>query len=172
MGVEKFSYDRRSFVLNLVLLLVLTSAVPLILILPIKVDLWALLMIFALLSLLFILGISPLITSHEIDQERIILRQGFYFRGKIPLENICDIRRILSGPRRTGVFFRIMDSTLFVTSRSYDLIAITLKRPQRFGWALGKKAEKIIFDTTDNMRFINSLKNKTGLIPSSQDRSF
>lgn len=172
MNVEKYRYEKRSFILNSILLIILISAVAFVAVLPVTIDFWVILMIFVFFFLLIILGISPLFTYHEINREGIILRQGFYFQGRISFKNIRDIKRIFSGPRRTGVFFKITGSTLFVTSRSYDLIEVALKRPQRFGWALGKRAERVVFDTDDNVKFLNSLKGKTGLTPSSQDRLF
>lgn len=172
MEKTTFGYSRRQFFLNLFLLALLATVAPLLLLSSVAIDLWAVLLIILLAALVLVLGVSPLLTSHEIGSEHIVLRQGLYFTGKIALSDIHEVERIFTGPRRTGVFFRILHSTLYVTTRRNDLIEVRLKRPQRFGWALGKMAERVVFDTENNTKFLAHLESLTGLIPANQDQWF
>jgi hypothetical protein len=73
------------------------------------------------------------------------------------------------GPTRTGVFFEVVGKALYVTTQRNDLIVVSLKHPQRFGFALGKKASRVYFDTLDKNLVLRRLADKF-LIPSNQDR--
>jgi hypothetical protein len=120
--------------------------------------------------LLFIVGISPFITDHALTETYIELRQGWYFRAIIPLSNIEWIQIVERGPMRTGVFFEVVGKALYVTTQKNDLFIISLHEPQRFGFALGKKASRVYFDTVDKNLLLRGLADKF-LIPSNQVRS-
>lgn len=164
-------YDRGQFLLNLFLLLVALglSVVVVVPILGVDIVLFSILLLGAIIVLVW--GISPLTTDHQLDSQGITLRQGWYFKATIPLDLIEGVERVEKGPLRTGVFFKIIRSTLYVTTRRTDLIFLHLKREKRFSWALGKRTDKVIFDTKDNRRSIRLINDLRGLTPSSPDRS-
>ena len=168
--MEEFPHDRQGALVNLVFLVALAFVMPLAFMGLVGTDLIILTALMVLVSaLILVLGISPLLTVHSLSGEELVLRQGWYFRARIPLGNISSVRRLDSGPRRTGVFFRMLRASMFVTNRRNDLLELELKEPQRFPWALNKRAERVIFDTSDNRAFLRSLERR-GVTPSSQDQ--
>jgi len=116
--------------------------------------------LFLEVAILFLFGITPLLTYHEIIDGQLFLRIGWIFRAIIPISKIERVERIEKGPIRTGVFFRLSRPELFITSRRYNLIGIKLTEKQRFPWALWKKADKIIFDVLDTNTFIDLLETR------------
>jgi hypothetical protein len=125
--------------------------------------------ILASLALLIIVGVSPFLTHHTLSDADIHLRQGWYFRAIVPLSNIERIQVVERGPTRTGVFFEVVGKALYVTTQRTDLILLSLKQPQRFGFAWGKKAGRVYFDTLDKNVLLRRLAEKA-LTPSNQDR--
>jgi len=158
MSTCRFPYGRQQFAINLLLLLILLAVLPLVL-LSIG-DLDAVIVVgfsLMILVLVAIFGISPMLTAHEIDGERLVLRQGLQFKAVVPLENIRDVRRVDTGPRRTGTWSRSFGSTLYITTRRHDLIQIHLKKRQRFSWAMWKEADVVVFDALDNPQLMKSM---------------
>ncbi|MEM0448564.1 MAG: hypothetical protein QW520_01920 [Methanomassiliicoccales archaeon] len=119
------------------------------------------------LVLFSVIGLSPLLTTHLLDDDHLELRQGWYFRGRIPIDNITSLECIDKGPFRTGVFFRLSGNALFVTTQRHGLFKISLREAQRFGFALGKRAHEVYFDTLDRDLLMKKLKER-GITPSNQ----
>jgi membrane protein YdbS with pleckstrin-like domain len=155
--LRSFPYSRRSFTFNMALIGAIVPA-AVVLMLAVGVDILYLGAIAALAIAVFVvLGLSPLLTEHEVLDHYLVLRQGWYFRGTIPIDQITRIERLSKGPSRTGVFFRLLTSTLFVTSRRTDLIELELKSKRKFSWALGKRADRVVFDVLDTDALIRTL---------------
>ena len=167
MKNERFPYSKQQFTINLLLLLMLIIILPLVLLSIQGIDSLIIAgMIGLVIVLILVFSISPILTAHQISDQEMVLKQGVYFRAKIPLESIKSVRRIDSGPRRTGTWFRIFGKVLYVTTRRYDLVEIQLRSDQRFGWALWKSADRVVFDTLDNARFLHVMEER-GITPSS-----
>jgi len=120
-------------------------------------------------ALLIVLGVSPFLTHHTLSDTDIQLRQGWYFRAVIPLSNIERIQVVERGPMRTGVFFEVVGKALYVTTQRGDLILLSLRQPQRFGFAWGKRAGRVYFDTIDKNVVLRRMAEKA-LTPANQDR--
>jgi len=170
MGRRAFPYGKHQFILNSVLFVVLTLAMVIILA-PVggSTPLTLITLVAIGGSMTVVLGLSPLFTHHSLEDEALILRQGLYFRAEIPYTEMVEVRRLERGPIRTGVYSRVMGTTLFVTTRRDDLIEVRLREARSFKWALGKRADRVVFDTEDNRGFLRALEERTGLTPSSQD---
>ncbi|NYT12215.1 MAG: hypothetical protein GKC03_06655 [Methanomassiliicoccales archaeon] len=167
MKSERFPYSKQQFMVNLLLLLMLIIILPLVLLSIQGVDFLLLAgMIGLVIVLIIVFSISPILTAHQLSNHEIVLKQGIYFKANIPLECIKSVRRIDSGPRRTGIWFKIFEKVLYVTTRRYDLVEIQLRSDQRFGWALWKTADRVVFDTLDNARFLHAMEER-GITPSS-----
>jgi hypothetical protein len=163
--LRSFPYSRRSFAFNMALIGAIVPA-TVVLMLAVGVDLPYLGAFTALAFAVFVvLGLSPLLTEHEVMDRHLVLRQGWYFRGTIPIDQIARIARLSKGPSRTGVFFRLLTSTLFVTSRRTDLIELELKNKLKFTWALGKKADRVVFDVLDPEALIRTLLSEGSFPP-------
>jgi hypothetical protein len=52
----------------------------------------------------------------------LVLRQGWYFRAEVPIKDIRIVARIDRGPARHRGVLKLLDATLYVTSRRDDLI--------------------------------------------------
>ncbi len=155
---RSFPYSRRSLAQNAIYIGAIIP-VTLALFIMIEADLPYLLLIILLEAVMFtVMGISPLLTAHELVDGVLVLRQGWYFRARVPLDEIISVKRLNRGPKRTGVFFRLTGSTLHVTTRRDDLIEIELAGKRSFGWALGKRADRIIFDAEDSGALLAALK--------------
>lgn len=125
--------------------------------------------ILASVALLIIVGVSPFLTHHTLSDVDIQLRQGWYFRAIIPLSNIERVQIVERGPMRTGVFFEVVGRSLYVTTQRTDLILLSLRQPQRFGFAWGKRAVRVYFDTLDKNVVLRRLAEKA-LTPSNPGR--
>jgi hypothetical protein len=158
MASSHHPYSKRAFLPNLVLYLFASLSVLLIVLsTPVDPLLGALIMLL-LLSVTLLLGASPFLTDHELHDDRLVLRQGWYFRAVIPLDNIADARMVEAGPRKIGVSFRMNGPVIGVTTRKRQFIEIRLRTPQRFAWAWGKRADRVFFDTVDDQRLVERLR--------------
>lgn len=160
-----FPYSRRSFVQNMVLV---GAVIPVTLVLfaVVSTDPLYIAIVLVLEGVMFaVLGVSPLMTTHELADGVLVLRQGWYFRAEVPISKIRSAERLDRGPARTGVFFRLLSATLYVTSRRTDLIELRLGARKPFGWALGKKADRIVFDVVETDSMLRALEDARLLAP-------
>jgi hypothetical protein len=73
------------------------------------------------------------------------------------------------GPARTGVYFSLRSSTLYVTTRRNDLIEVQLRSGRRFPWAWGKRADHVIFDAIDTGALMRAIEEGSSLSPVQSD---
>lgn len=158
MAMSPYPYSKQVFLPNLVLhLFVPTAALLIMLGTPVDPVLGASVMILLLFVSLF-LGVSPFLTDHELHDDRLVLRQGWYFKATIPLDNVVDARLVDAGPRKIGISFRMAGPVVGVTTRKRGLIELRLRTPQRFAWAWGKRADRVFFDAIDDARLVERLR--------------
>lgn len=157
MTLSLYPYSKRAFLPNLVLHLFVPTVVLLIVLsTPADPALSALVM-FLLLLVSFLLGVSPFLTDHELHDDRLVLRQGWYFKATIPLGNIVDARLVDTGPRKIGISFRMHGPAVGVTTCKRGLIELRLRTPQTFAWAWGKRADRVFFDAIDDVHLVERL---------------
>lgn len=158
MDPERYPYSKRAFLPNLVLLAaLLATASVLVLITPVDLFLGAAVLAVLVLALL-VLGVSPYLTAHELSDDTLVLRQGWYFRAEIPRGNIKAAQVQERGPRKVGISFRMASPVVQVTTRRRGVIELELRRPQAFRWALGKRADRVVFDALDPDRLLARLR--------------
>ena len=163
---ESFPYETRRFNMNLMLLVVAFigfGAPTLLIVTPGAAALLAFVAIAA--TTVVVLGASPILTSHSIDDDMLVLRQGWYFKARVPLGEIEKVERMEKGPKKVGVFFPPFGDAVHVTSRSEGLIVLTLKKERRFALVLGKKVRRVVFDAVDGDALVERL------TPSNRDLS-
>ena len=128
-----------------------------------------------LAAVLFIFGISPLLTQHWLTRSRVILRQGWYFRAAIPLQGIRSIGSAEDlAPHRVplGIHRPLGRPTLFVTGGRTGLVRIVLARPRRFLQAFGLPASEIVFDVARPKEFLEAFEERRALFaPVEADRA-
>jgi hypothetical protein len=112
---------------------------------------------FVVLFVLFIViwGISPLLTNHWLTTTRLILRQGWYFRGTFTLREIESVAK-LDGDAPLGLRAQITTRRLYVTGSKVGLLMLKLRGPRRFWAVLGAEAEEIVFDVDSPDAFLES----------------
>ncbi len=171
-----FPYSKKLFQLRLILQTIMIALVgmavsPLFLDAPLP---WAAAILAILIAYLLISAVTPFLTSHTLTSEELILRQGLYFRTRIPFDEIESVEET-SEFIMTGVKFSITGRKIYVAGSKRGLVRITLKRGRRFFLALGKLAQEIIIDVKNRPRFIGLLseilESRQALIPSSPDQS-
>jgi len=113
--------------------------------------------VFVALFVLFIViwGISPLLTSHWLTTTRLILRQGWYFRGTFTLREIESMTK-LDEDAPLGLRAQIMRRRLYVTGSKVGLLRLKLRRARRFWAVLGAEADVIVFDVESPDTFLES----------------
>lgn len=74
--------------------------------------------------------VSPFFTEHELQADRLVIRQGLNFGGAIAYGNIAAVH----ATERKPIHFPIQTyrHTLFLALWPVNLVAIRLRRPQRF----------------------------------------
>ncbi len=154
MHMEVFDYDKKMFYFTAILLLLSLIFVLFAMLVIVPVDItWISIITVLFISILLVFGISPLLTKHQIAEDKIILRQGLYFKAVVPLGNIRDIKSTDINAK-IGIKFSLTKPILYVTTSRIGLISIKLKGQRRFGYAWWKRADEIIFNVDDPKRFI------------------
>jgi hypothetical protein len=74
--------------------------------------------------------LSPWLTAHEVGADHLVLRQGLNFRGQIAYDNIASVHATEVKPTRFPI--NLYRHTLFLALWPVNLVAIRLRRPQRF----------------------------------------
>ncbi len=74
--------------------------------------------------------VSPWLTAHELDADHLVLRQGLNFHGRIDYRNIAAVYATERKPTHFPI--ALYRHTLFVALWPANLVAIRLRRPQRF----------------------------------------
>jgi hypothetical protein len=151
----EFSYAKSAFLQRLVLQTIMVMLVGVMLssfFLDLRLVYSAI--ILGLLGVYVVISsISPFLTSHTLTPEKLVLRQGWYFKTTIDLEDIESVE-ITDEPSKVGVKFSIVYRKVYVTGSRYGLVKINLKEPMRFAMVMGKMAEEVIIDVEDRLRFV------------------
>jgi hypothetical protein len=158
--MEVFDYDKKMFYFTTILLflsLILTLFVMLVIV-PVDIT-WISIITILFISILLVFGISPLLTKHQIAEDKIILKQGLYFKAVVPLGNIRDVKSTDINAK-IGIKFSLTKPILYVTTSKINLISIKLKKRKRFGYAWWKRADEIIFNVDDPKGFIKLVEEK------------
>ena len=109
---------------------------------------------------LVVWGASPFLTDHWLTTTRLILRQGWYFRGAFPLREIESLRRF-EGDAPLGLRAQVGRRRLFVTGSKVGLLTLKLRRPRRFWAVLGAEVEEVVFDVGSPDAFLEAFGGRT-----------
>jgi hypothetical protein len=154
----EFSYSKSAFLQKLVLQTIMMMLVIVILS-PFFLDirlLYSAIILGTLGAYMVISSISPLLTSHTLTPEKLVLRQGWYFKTTIRVDDIESVETT-DEPSKVGVKFSIAYRKVYVTGSRFGLVKITLKEPMRFPMVMGKRAEEVIIDVEDQSKFVEVL---------------
>ena len=128
------------------------------------VDVTLYIMIFAFLFILsiFLFGISPLTTSHELGPSGILLRQGILFKIELGWDEISSVNRQEDkGP--FGITASLGKPVIPLTTQKQNLILIKMNQSTRFSSVLWKKSEEILIDVNDPDGFVSRAEKYLGI---------
>jgi hypothetical protein len=153
-----FSYSKSAFLQNLVFQTIIVMLVIVLLssfFLDVK-PVYSAIILTSFGVYIVVSTISPFLTSHTLTPEELVLRQGWYFKATIPLEDIKSVEPT-DEPSKVGVKFSITYRKVYVAGSKFGLVNIKLKEPKRFALVLGKMADEVIIDVDERQRFIDLL---------------
>lgn len=127
--------------------------------------LWLSLFIFIFLLMIILTNLSPLFTSHEIDDRGIRLRQGILFSTRIPYSEIEKIERRTDPLWRLGLIRSRMRYRIVLASGNGGLVIIRLKTRRRFRSLLFKTGDEIIIDLNRPDEFVRTVKGRLSKVP-------
>ncbi|MEM2899538.1 MAG: hypothetical protein QXT63_01995 [Thermoplasmata archaeon] len=128
-------------------------------------PLWKLLIfeiIFLSIMLLYIsvMGVSPLLTCHEVLDEGIRLRYGWYFSAFVKYTNIAKVEHSDAIVPSYGVSIPMGHNKLFIVASKVGLVSIKLKESQKFKGVFNRKADEIIVSVDAPDLFIEKVNEK------------
>jgi hypothetical protein len=101
-----------------------------------------------------VIGVSPLLTPHEIVDDKIVIRQGWHSHMDVPLDQVERVQRLEEIKVKEGVILDAFNKTLVLTGSKVNGVRIDLKKEVRVPSAFWKKVKVVIFDVDDPARFI------------------
>jgi hypothetical protein len=153
----KFAYETSAIrKIALFLFLIDAFAIGLMMFVLPAEEVWIIIPFGAFLTSIFVIvGISPMLTRHEVHDTYIVLRQGWYYRNHIDLSDIKSMNHLQDGPFSIGIHF-IGNGTIYVNGRTKDLILMELNETRHHN-GKRRRMRRVLFDTIDNEAFIRSI---------------
>ncbi len=153
-----FDHNRRPAIVNLVLWIIVAVWLLVLLSFLFEGRFLFLLFIGGLLALtVLVIGVSPLLTPHEIADGRIFIRQGWHSHMVVPVDQVQRVERLDRVLVKEGVLFDAFNRTLVLTDSKVNGVKLELKKEVRVPSAFWKKVGVVIFDVDDRDRFIAEL---------------
>ncbi|HNX46994.1 MAG TPA: hypothetical protein PLC39_00520 [Methanomassiliicoccales archaeon] len=151
----QFEHDRRPAFVNLVLWAIMAMWLMIILaFLPHERLLFVVVMGALLVITVLVIGVSPLLTMHEVIDGKIVLRQGWHSKVVIPLDQVKRLQRLERIEVKEGVLLDAFNRTLVMTDSKVNGIRLEMKSVVRVPAAFWKRVDVVIFDVSDPDRFV------------------
>jgi hypothetical protein len=150
-----FEHDRRPAIVNLVIWIIVTIWLLILLsFLPEEPLLFIAVVGAAMAVAVLVIGVSPLLTPHEIVDGKIFIRQGWHSHMDVPLDQVERVQRLEEIKVKEGVILDAFNKTLVLTGSKVNGIRIDLKKEVRVPSSFWKKVKVVIFDVDDPARFV------------------
>jgi len=152
---QKFNYSHFLFHFRTIYISVFFVSM-FVLLATMTIDMTIYFIIFAILFILsiFLFGISPLMTFHELGPSGIVLRQGVLFKIELEWNDICSVERQEDKRLGLGLTSTLGKPVIPLTTLKNNLILIKLNQPIRFSTVLWKKADEIMIDVNEPDIFV------------------
>lgn len=151
----QFEHDRRPAIVNLVIWIIAAVWLMVLLAFLPEERLSFVLVMGGLLALtVLVIGVSPLLTLHEVVDGRIVIRQGWHSKMVIPMEQVKRIQRLDRIEAKEGVLLDAFNRTLVMTDSKSNGIRLELNKAVRVPAVFWKKVDVVIFDVADPDRFV------------------
>jgi hypothetical protein len=171
--VVLFEYAKAWIIRSMLFLAVAVVWVMLLIIFLLPFDLLVTMVMGSVIAAFFIVvGVSPILTKHEVNSSEIVLRQGWHFSIRIPSENVKAVNFIDEAPKDRSLFISQTRGILNITASKSGLISLKLRRPQRFASVFWRKADQVILDVVDREGFRQAFEKALIATRASPDRSF
>jgi hypothetical protein len=156
-AAERFAYPRLQFAVKSLALLTFLGLLLLLLNVLSDAD-WQWSALFAALFLagILVVGISPMMTAHEVTGEGIRLRQGLVLSRFIAFEDIAELKRVSRSLLRLGLPLANRRQ-IVLAGGPRGLVLIVLKRRQRFGSLLFRSSHEILIDLIRPDEFLEAV---------------
>jgi len=151
----QFEKDRRPAIVNLAIWTIAAVWLMVLLaFLPEERILFVVVMGGLLVLTVLVIGVSPLLTPHEVVDGQIVIRQGWHSKLAIPLDQVKRLQRLDRIEAKEGVLLDAFNRTLVMTDSKSNGIRLEIKEAVRVPAAFWKKVDVVIFDVTDPDRFV------------------
>ncbi len=151
----QFEHDRRPAIVNLVIWTIAAVWLMVLLaFLPYDGFLFIVIVGAILVVTVLVIGVSPLLTSHEVVDGNIVIRQGWHYKLVIPIDRVKRLQRLERIEAKEGVLLDAFNRTLVMTDSKVNGIRLEIKEAVRVPAAFWKKVDVVIFDVTDPDRFV------------------
>jgi hypothetical protein len=145
-------------------LLVLTFSVCLVLLLFNLVNTFEIILVFAVMGAITgVFGLSPALTEHQVGGRNLVLRHGWYFTAKVPLDNIRDVEETEEGIPGRGMSALLGGNRLYLANSRVGLVKIKLYDRQMMGGLLGRFISEIVTNVDEPVVFVRLLRERAGL---------
>jgi len=117
-------------------------------------------MIFAIAliaALMLLNALPPVRTTHSVDGERVVLRQGLHFRLEIPLAKISKARRTEVGSGRPGIRLDRASGALEVIASGPEAVRLRLNDPVVHK---GTLVREVVVDVLEPREFIDCIRER------------
>lgn len=151
----QFEHDRRPAIINLVIWII--AAVWLMVLLaylPGERLLFVVVMGSLIALTVLVIGVSPLLTRHEVVDGKITIRQGWHSKLVIPMDQVKRLQRLDRIEAKEGVLLDAFNRTLVMTDSKSNGIRLEMKKTVRVPAVFWKKVDVVIFDVVDPDRFV------------------
>lgn len=151
----QFEHDRRPAIVNLVIWTIAAVWLMVLLaFLPEERMLFIVVMGLILAFTVLVIGVSPLLTRHEVIDGKIVIRQGWHSKLVVPMDQVKRLQRLDRIEAKEGVLLDAFNRTLVMTDSRSNGIRLEMRDAKRVPAVFWKKVDVVIFDVTDPDRFI------------------
>ncbi len=109
------------------------------------------------IALTLLNALWPVKTTHSVDGEAVILRQGLGFKLVIPLARISKAKRLESGAGRTGINLDRANGVLEVIAHGPDAVRLRLNDPVVYK---GTLVREVVVDVLEPREFIDCIRDR------------
>jgi membrane protein YdbS with pleckstrin-like domain len=151
----QFEHDRKPALVNLVIWMIAAVWLMVLLaFLPEERLLFIAVIGFILGITVLVIGVSPLLTHHEVNDGKIVIRQGWHSKLVIPMDQVKRLQRLDRNEAKEGVLLDAFNRTLVMTDSKANGIRLEIKEAVRVPAVFWKKVDVVIFDVSDPDRFV------------------
>lgn len=151
----QFEHDRKPALVNLVIWMIAAVWLMVLLaFLPEERLLFIAVIGFILGITVLVIGVSPLLTHHEVNDGKIVIRQGWHSKLVIPMDQVKRLQRLDRIEAKEGVLLDAFNRTLVMTDSKVNGIRLEIKEAVRVPAVFWKKVDVVIFDVSDPDRFV------------------